>query len=105
MKRKAYLAHLDAVRSILRTWDPIGVFACEQASIRVPDTEYDSYAPHIVSMLARGCSEADLIAHLGQLRTSAMGLRPEPISDRRSALELRTWWQSLGGPDSIARQA
>src|SRR5439155_13174662 len=47
---------ISAVQDILKRWDPIGVRPGEVA----PADEYDGYAPHIVSMVAGGCSIDDL---------------------------------------------
>lgn len=63
---------LNAVRRILwETWDPIGVNHHPNIS-----DEYDSYAPAIVEMLARGCTALELERHLTKLRTRSMGLGP-----------------------------
>lgn len=60
----------QAVRGVLfREWDPIGVNdnpLCQD--------EYDNYAPAICRMLEAGADEVELSAHLGRLRTDAMGL-------------------------------
>jgi hypothetical protein len=56
----------------LRRWDPINVEPGKVA----PSEEYDSYAPHIVSMVESGCTVAELTAHLECLRVETMGLKP-----------------------------
>lgn len=65
------------VEEILRKWDPIGVQPGELA----PADEYDSYAPHIVSMVARGCSREQLRAHLAALRPGITGLDGDHETD------------------------
>jgi hypothetical protein len=72
------------VEEILRRWDPIGV----PGELSMPSDEYDGYAPHIVSMVARGCTLAELCEHLRVLQTSAMGIRARPDRDREIAGEI-----------------
>ena len=50
-KRQA-TEQIRAVEAVLRRWDPIGV----EPGISGPADEYDSYAPHIVSMVLGGAS-------------------------------------------------
>ena len=73
-----------AVQAILRRWDPIGVEPGQVA----PADEYDSYAPHIVSMVAHGCSIEQLSSHLERLRTETMGVGPNPQRDDDVADEI-----------------
>ncbi len=75
------VARIRTVEAILRQWDPIGMLPDEGG----PKDEYDSYAPHIVSMVQNNCSIAQLTAHLSHLRTEAMGIPNNEESDRRSA--------------------
>ena len=49
--KNAAMADIRIAESILRRWDPIGVEPGKFA----PADEYDSYAPHIVSMVNSGC--------------------------------------------------
>jgi hypothetical protein len=82
-KRRA----MDQVRKVevaLRRWDPIGVMIGEDS----PADEYDSYAPHIVSMVERGSSLAQLIAHLCHLRTEIIGLPANIQLDTEAAEEI-----------------
>ena len=73
---------IRAVEAILRRWDPINVAPGKAA----PSDEYDGYAPHIVSMVKRGCSVAELTAHLERLCVEAMGLGPSsPASEAHSS--------------------
>lgn len=69
------------VEKILRRWDPIGVAPGSLA----PADEYDSYAPPIVSMIARGCSKEELCEHLGVVRNDEMGVPEDPMRDREIA--------------------
>ncbi len=50
--------------------------------------EYDSYAPHIVSMVAQGCSIEQLSNHLERLRTETMEMEANPQRDRDVASEI-----------------
>ena len=72
------------VQDILRRWDPIGVRPGEIA----PADEYDGYAPHIVSMVAGGCSIDDLWNHLNTVRVNTIGVEPNPDRDREIANEI-----------------
>ena len=73
---------LAAVRRILREkWDPRGVADVPEAS-----TEYDSYAPTLVSMLERGSSAKDFEVHLARVETDSMGLAPRPSIWRVAAI-------------------
>lgn len=58
--KKRAAAQVEAVRVILRDWDPMGLAPGELA----PADEYDDYAPHIVSMVARGASPGEISDHL-----------------------------------------
>jgi hypothetical protein len=68
---------VDVRRILWEDWDPIGVSNSPEAP-----TEYDSYAPTVVSMLFRGCSAHDLEHHLARLETDSMGLATRPSSSR-----------------------
>jgi hypothetical protein len=66
--RKSLKQLTRAVSRILWTdWNPIGC--------RVPENEYDSYAPGIVRMLVSGVDRHRLAEHLDRLATGAMGLQ------------------------------
>jgi hypothetical protein len=69
LKRVA-LSEISLVSDILRHWDPINV----QPGTLGPADEYDSYAPHIVSMVKSGCTIEQLAAHLDHLCVEIMGL-------------------------------
>lgn len=49
-------------------------------------TEYDSYAPAIVSLLVRGCSADDLERHLSRIETESMGLSPRSAAERATTV-------------------
>src|SRR4051812_36628717 len=78
----------QAVRGVLfREWGPIGVNGNPLCG-----DEYDSYAPAICRMPAAGADGVKLAAHLGRLRTDAMGLPDggeQRGHDRRIAGRLR----------------
>jgi hypothetical protein len=81
---------LEAVRRILwETWDPIGVNQTADAF-----GEYDSYAPTIVDLLARGRSASELDLHLARIETDSIGLSPRPSSDRAAAVAALTALQA-----------
>ena len=50
-RKKEAMTRVRAVQAILRRWDPMDLAPGEFA----PADEYDSYAPHIVSLVAQGC--------------------------------------------------
>lgn len=75
---------VELVKAVLRRWDPIGV---------VPEDEYDSYAPQLLSLLYAHCPKAEMADRLEALRTVTMGLpaarrRDEEIADELLALPL-----------------
>ena len=69
-RQRELAAQVREVEAILRQWDPIGAGPDAGA----PLDEYDSYAPHIVSMVAAGSSHTDLSNHLHELRTVTIGM-------------------------------
>jgi hypothetical protein len=84
-KRKSKaVEQIHAVEAILRRWDPIGVRPGEFA----PADEYDSYAPHIVTMVIGGCTIAQLSQHLGHLRTHTIGVEANRKRDLRIAIDI-----------------
>ena len=90
--RKQAADHIEAVQSILRAWDPIGVYPNIEGA---PRDEYDSYAPRIVSLLHEGCTREKLAAHLQYIRVRWIGLPPSPEQDRQFADKLVSWWAAL----------
>src|SRR5688572_9351954 len=83
LKRDA-MAKVYSVERILRIWDPIGVLPNESG----PADEYDSYAPHIVTLVIEGCSLDELAAHLEKIRTQKIGLPKRPERDRKVASQI-----------------
>jgi hypothetical protein len=82
MVDKSWKLLLERVRQILwETWDPIGVNAHAEAV-----TEYDSYAPGVVSLLIHDCTSAELDLHLSRIETNDMGLSQLPAGARASAV-------------------
>jgi len=79
-------SEISAVAEILRRWDPINV----QPGTVGPANEYDSYAPHIVSMLKGGCTVEDLAAHLEHLATETMRIGPSSNRSRAHSLKFAT---------------
>jgi hypothetical protein len=69
-RKNAAIAKIRAVEEILRRWDPIGV----QPGTSGPADEYDSYAPHMVSMVEGGCTVEELASHLGELSNATLGV-------------------------------
>jgi hypothetical protein len=59
-------AEVRAAADVLRReWDPIGGGETPD----LPTDEYDSYAPHVVSMIAKGKPDADIAIYLNHLET------------------------------------
>ena len=69
-RKQDAMGRVSRVQEILRRWDPIGV----RPGALAPADEYDSYAMHIVSMVAHGCSRGQLRDHLGTVRTDTIGV-------------------------------
>ena len=80
---------VSAVQEILRRWDPIGVAPGSFG----PADEYDEYAPHIVTLVAQGCSAGDLCRHLEILRTEVIGVEEHQSWDAKIAEEI---FEALG---------
>ncbi len=78
------MAQIEAVEEELRKWDPIGV----APGAGGPNDEYDSYAPHIVSLVLGGVSKLELAAHLSHLRTDVIGMPPNEASDHHAAEDI-----------------
>ena len=71
-RKNVAMADIRLVQAILRRWDPIGV----EPGVAAPADEYDSYAPHIVSLVKGGCTAEELASHLEHLASETMGLGP-----------------------------
>jgi hypothetical protein len=68
------MAKIRSVEEILRRWDPIGV----QPGTMAPVDEYDSYAPHVVSLVESGCTVEELAVHLEYPSTTTIGVGSNP---------------------------
>ncbi|MGR3275958.1 hypothetical protein ACSYAD_12680 [Acaryochloris marina NIES-2412] len=75
---------IQAVQAILRRWDPMDLAPGEFA----PADEYDSYAPHIVSLVAQDYSAEQILEHLQRLRSSMVCMRENPQHDIEIADEI-----------------
>jgi hypothetical protein len=82
-KRRA-MAEVKVVEELLRRWDPIGTRPGEYG----PSDEYDGYAPHIVSLVRQGSSQANLTKHLEYLRTVTIGVGADRQCDEQIAKEI-----------------
>src|SRR5687767_14513023 len=78
------ITKIRLVEGILRRWDPIGIKPGQFA----PADEYDSYAPHIVSMVASGCTAEALAAHLEHLSVHTMGVGSNTRVNAKFAAEI-----------------
>jgi hypothetical protein len=83
-RKKEVMSRVRLVQEILRRWDPMDLAPGEFT----PADEYDSYAPHIVSMVAQGCSVEQLLGHLQTLRTGMVCMRDNPKRDMDFACEI-----------------
>jgi hypothetical protein len=83
MLKNAAMAEVRLVEGILRLWDPIGV----EPGAAAPADEYDSYAPHIVSMVKGGCTAEELASHLEHLSSETMGLGPSNALSQAHSLK------------------
>jgi len=72
LRKRQAMADVSVVCAELRSWDPIGVGSA------VPPDEYDSYAPHIVSLVAEGTTEFGLAHHLTELQAQQLGVTATP---------------------------
>jgi hypothetical protein len=80
-QKRTATANIRAVEALLRGWDPIHV----QPGNDWPADEYDSYAPHIVSLVMNGCTPLELANHLRVLRTEYMEMSEDDARDREVA--------------------
>ncbi len=80
--RKRFNRDVEVVKTVLREWDPIGVFPNWKDS--PARDEYDSYAPQVLSLLYAGDSLEEVADHLERLRTGDMGMP----SNRQRDLEV-----------------
>src|SRR5258708_32122612 len=80
-------AAISLVCAALREWDPIGVFPNWPDG---PADEYDSYAPHIVTLLRSGADQTEIAGELERIRTRPIGLHPKRARDEEIAHRLET---------------
>ena len=80
------MGRVHVVEAILRRWDPIDLEPGEMA----PLDEYDSYAPHILSLVDQHCSAEELSAHLQKIRTEWIGVEADVVRDGEIAMEIIT---------------
>ena len=83
-RKNAAIAQIEIVQEILRRWDPMELAPGEFA----PQDEYDSYAPHIVSLVVKNCSLAELLDHLRTLRSGMASMRDNVEHDIAIANEI-----------------
>ncbi len=83
-QKRHVMEQVRKVAAVLRRWDPIGALPGEDG----PADEYDSYAPHIVTLAQRGDSLAQLVIHLHHLRTETMGMPANMKLDKEAAEEI-----------------
>ena len=77
----------ESIRQVLlREWDPIGVRDVPEAQ-----DEYDGYVGGVYRLLASGAAEKQILDHLWQIETDAMGLsRLDPAELAPVARKLRS---------------
>ena len=78
---------------MLHRWDPIGVFSGIPTENDLCSSEYDEYAPQILTRLRAGCTRDQLTSYLTQVRTEYMGLSPNPQKDTETSGEMIDWWR------------
>jgi hypothetical protein len=84
-------AAISLVCTALREWDPIGVFPNWPDG---PVDEYDSYAPHIVTLLRSGASQTEIANELQRIRTEPIGLPANRPRDEEMARRILAEWSS-----------
>ncbi len=84
------------ISRMLRSWDPIGVFAMDSDW---PQDEYESYVPHVIKALTSGASKRVIRDLLGGFRVDHMCLKSNLETDGRIAREICAAWSKLQGSD------
>jgi hypothetical protein len=79
---------------LLFGWDPIGVFAIDDADFMPPEDEYDCLIPKLYERLRAGDGESELLEVLTSELIEHFGLSPRPQIDRAFAAELVRWWNA-----------
>ncbi len=78
--RRAVKGKIRVVADALRQyWNPIG--------LDVPADEYDEYAPHVFSMLARGESDLRIATYLATVERVSMELKGAPLAALLTVVE------------------
>jgi Phytanoyl-CoA dioxygenase (PhyH) len=85
-QRRSFAADVECVEAILRRWDPIGVFP-EWDCCPTRD-EYDSYAPHLLSMVCQGAGTGAITDELQRIRTGSIGMPANFDADAMCARQL-----------------
>lgn len=83
-------AALSFVCTVLRAWDPLGVLPNAPGG---PRDEYDSYAPHIVTLLLSGATRSEIADELERIRTQLIGLPAMRRRDAQVAEQLLAGWR------------
>jgi hypothetical protein len=91
-RRKEIDAALAFVCGVLREWDPIGVLPNTPGG---PRDEYDSYAPHIVTLLRSGATQNQIADELERVRTQSIELPRFRRRDEEIAERLAVGWRKL----------
>lgn len=91
-RRKEVDAALSFVCGLLREWDPIGVLPNAPDG---PRGEYDSYAPHIVTLLLSGATGSEIADELERIRTQPIGLSRMRRRDEQIAEQLVSGWRDV----------
>jgi hypothetical protein len=87
-------ADFEKVREFLREWDAIGVYhPADPEDDGWPPDEYDSYIPHILTLLRSGHGAGRIASHLEFARTQQMGLPPHSSRDREFGQRIEEWWR------------
>jgi len=97
-KDKELLKRIDEVLHYV--WDPIGVSGEPNAR-----DEYDSYVPHIFSLLIKNSSSEVIAAELTKITVDAMGLNENSRHDLKVADILISWMEAYkAGQDHFPRK-
>ena len=96
MSRKHVEARLEVVRRALRRWDPIGVIE-DLEETGLPPNEYDSYAPHLLTIVESGADAHDISLHLVSIRVDFMSLgERRPTEHEQEIGEKLSRWRDGG---------
>jgi len=85
-RRRTVRAEIRAAAVVLRReWDPIGRGKVDD----LPDDEYDSYAPQVVSLIEAGASDNAIADYLRELEGETIGVA-SGLDLRSVAAQLRS---------------